>query len=97
MIESIQANFSRDRDANFTNSDELYALLGFVYLAGKYKASHLNLDDLWKADGSGIEIFRYLKVETSEQGFSYCQVKSKRSSDKYCLEKLYSGCLQNIG
>ncbi|KAJ8945554.1 hypothetical protein NQ318_020400 [Aromia moschata] len=58
MIETVQASFSRDRDANFTDSEEIYALLGLLYLAGKYRASHLNLDDLWKADGSGIEIFR---------------------------------------
>ncbi|CAH1957175.1 unnamed protein product [Acanthoscelides obtectus] len=69
MIEGIQANFARDRDANFTNSDEIHALLGLLYLAGKYKASHLNLDDLWKADGSGIEIFRLMAVRPGDPKF----------------------------
>ncbi|KAJ8937230.1 hypothetical protein NQ314_011985 [Rhamnusium bicolor] len=33
-------------------------LIGLLYLAGIRKASHLNTTDLWKTDGTGIEVFR---------------------------------------
>lgn len=58
FIESIKPFFSRSRDANLTSEVEITALIGLLYMAGIYKANRLNTEDLWRTDGSGIEIFR---------------------------------------
>lgn len=57
-IEYISQNFGRSRDAKSTNAIEIRALMGLLYLAGVYHANRLNVEDLWKTDGSGIELFR---------------------------------------
>ncbi|XP_045449984.1 piggyBac transposable element-derived protein 4-like [Melitaea cinxia] len=38
--------------------DELLAFIGLLYLAGLNKANRQNLNDLWRTDGTGIDIFR---------------------------------------
>lgn len=57
-INSISQKFSRDRDVRSTNIVEIKALIGLLYLAGVRKANHMNLADLWRTDGSGVEAFR---------------------------------------
>ncbi len=57
-IESITDKFARSRDVLPTNVVEIRALLGLLYMAGTYHANRLNAEDLWKTDGSGVEIFR---------------------------------------
>jgi len=57
-INAIKYNYSRERDANPTNITEVKALLGLVYLAGVKKCARTNAEELWKTDGSGIELFR---------------------------------------
>lgn len=57
-INSIAQNFSRERDVRTTNLIEIKALIGILYLAGVRKANHMNLGDLWRTDGSGVEAFR---------------------------------------
>lgn len=37
---------------------EMKAVFGLLYLAGFYKSSRQNLDDLWASDGTGVELFR---------------------------------------
>ncbi|KAJ8939842.1 hypothetical protein NQ314_010971 [Rhamnusium bicolor] len=78
-IEAEKHKFSRDRDIYPTNIDEIRALIGLLYLAGIRKASHLNTTDLWKTDGTGIEVFRltmtHNKVERqSKKCFSHSHV-----------------------
>lgn len=41
-----------------TNITEIKALFGILYLAGVYKNSHRNLKDLWRTNGTGVDIFR---------------------------------------
>lgn len=57
-IDKNKINYSRDRDAKETNRDEIHAVLGLLYLAGMLRASHTKLEDLWSADGLGVEYFR---------------------------------------
>lgn len=57
-INSISNNFERSRDALPTNKTEIYAFLGLLIYAGVLKSNMLNVKDLWKSDGSGIEMFR---------------------------------------
>lgn len=57
MIQMQRSNFSRQRDAKETDKIEIKALLGLLYLAGTPRSSHLNVDDLWERDGTGVEKF----------------------------------------
>lgn len=57
-INSVSINFERSRDARPTNKTEIYAFLGLLIYSGVLKANRLNVKDLWKSDGSGVEIFR---------------------------------------
>ncbi|KAJ8948866.1 hypothetical protein NQ318_013520 [Aromia moschata] len=57
-IQKETEKFSRNRDIYPTNLDEVRALIGLLYLAGVRKANHLNTEDLWRTDGTGIEVFR---------------------------------------
>ncbi|KAJ8943993.1 hypothetical protein NQ314_009576 [Rhamnusium bicolor] len=57
-INSISQNFSRERDVRPTNLVEIKALIRLLYVAGVRKANHMNLGDLWRTDGSGVEAFR---------------------------------------
>lgn len=43
-----------------TDVAEMKALIGLLMLAGTYRASMLNLADIWEADGTGIEVFRLI-------------------------------------
>lgn len=56
-IESVSQNFTRERDARPTTFSEIKALIGLLYLAGVRKANHMNLADLWRTDGNGVEAF----------------------------------------
>ncbi|KAJ8930156.1 hypothetical protein NQ314_017072 [Rhamnusium bicolor] len=53
-IDSVSDNFERERDARSTNITEIHALLGLLFYAGVLKANRLNLEELWKSDGSGV-------------------------------------------
>lgn len=57
-INLVAENYTRERDASPTNIAEVQALLGLLFYAGVLKANHLNAEELWKSDGTGIEIFR---------------------------------------
>lgn len=57
-MESVQSKQTRERDANLTNLSEIKACLGLLFLGGILKSSHTNLEDLWSADGCGVEYFR---------------------------------------
>lgn len=41
-----------------TNVQEIHALIGLLYLAGRLRASHANVKDLWATDGTGVKLFR---------------------------------------
>ncbi|KAJ8945190.1 hypothetical protein NQ314_009305 [Rhamnusium bicolor] len=73
FINSVKEKFSHDRDARPTDILEMQAFIGLLYYAGILKANHLNADDLWKTDGSGVEIFRLtmaLFVDNCKNGYS---------------------------
>lgn len=37
---------------------ELKAFLGLLYLVGYFKSNRQNLKNLWRSDGTGVEMFR---------------------------------------
>lgn len=57
-IAENRQHYERDRDAKDTDSIELKALLGLLYMAGTLKSSHQNLDDLYANDFTGVEFLR---------------------------------------
>lgn len=57
-INQVRPNYSRERDAKETDIVELKAFFGLLYLAGVNRSNHQNLLDLWRTDGTGVEMFR---------------------------------------
>ncbi|XP_066260986.1 piggyBac transposable element-derived protein 4-like [Euwallacea similis] len=51
-------NYSDKHMIRETNTIELKAALGLLYLAGLFRSSRQNLEDLWVNDGTGVDIFR---------------------------------------
>nr|XP_023017113.1 uncharacterized protein LOC111506312 [Leptinotarsa decemlineata]XP_023017114.1 uncharacterized protein LOC111506312 [Leptinotarsa decemlineata] len=74
FIEKIKTKYTRERDANKTDVTEIRALLGLIYMAGIMKGNKLNLEDLWKKDGYGIEIF-YLTMSLQRFRFLLRNIK----------------------
>ena len=55
-IESIKSQFSRERDARFTNDVEMRAFIGLLYFIGTMKSSRLNTSKIWHNEkGNGME------------------------------------------
>ncbi|XP_044760276.1 piggyBac transposable element-derived protein 4-like [Coccinella septempunctata] len=54
-IEDVKNKFERDRDARSTDSCEIKALIGILYIAGVQKSGRENILDLWSTDGTGCE------------------------------------------
>lgn len=71
-IQSVRANYTRERDARDTDVIEVRAFMGLLYLAGVSRASHLNLSDLWATDGTGIEYFRCVMTLSRFQFIMRC-------------------------
>lgn len=57
-LEKMRPFYNRSRDCRETNSTEIFALIGLLYMAGMKKAQHLNVKELWDTDGSAPECFR---------------------------------------
>lgn len=56
-IDRITHKFVRSRDVNKTDEDEIKCLLGLLILSGVNRSGHKNLEDLWRTNGLGIDIF----------------------------------------
>ena len=66
-----------------TTLRELKAFIGLLYLAGLIKSNCQNLKDLWRTDGTGVDIFR---TTMSLQRFKFIQ-NAVRFDDKATREK----------
>lgn len=58
MIAMQKGKYAQSYRTKDTDVIEMKALIGLLMLAGTYHASRLHLADIWKADGTGIEVFR---------------------------------------
>lgn len=55
-IDNIRSNFSRERDARYTDATEIRAFIGLLYLIGTLRSSRRNLSKLWdNSKGNGLE------------------------------------------
>lgn len=57
FIRSIAGNFTRERSCRVTDNVEISAFLGLLILAGSFRSGHQKVEDLFRQDGFGIEIF----------------------------------------
>jgi len=53
-----RVQYSRTRDCLDTSRCEILAYFGLLFLIGVKKGHHVNVKELWAADGSGIEVTR---------------------------------------
>lgn len=58
FIETSQENYKRIRYARKTYRNEILALIGLLYFSGMQKSNHQNAEDLWKTDGTSVELYR---------------------------------------
>ncbi|KAJ8931951.1 hypothetical protein NQ314_015092 [Rhamnusium bicolor] len=55
-IDEIKEKYERDRDAKPTDTYEIRALLGMLYLLGVCKSGRQNIKDFWRTDGTGKDV-----------------------------------------
>ncbi|XP_046399025.1 piggyBac transposable element-derived protein 4-like [Ischnura elegans] len=92
-IRSIKSNYKRERYAYETNACEIEGLIGLLLLCGIRKCSRMNAKDLFKTNGSSIEVCRLL---TSEFRFRFL-LRCLRFDDKTTrVERLKSDKLSPI-
>ncbi|XP_072394949.1 LOW QUALITY PROTEIN: uncharacterized protein [Diabrotica undecimpunctata] len=93
-IESVTNDYNRQRDVKPTLIDfdivEIKALIGLLYLAGIRKANHMNLGDLWRTDGTGIETFRLVMSKPRFQLLLECLRFDNIHTTTTLLEKFNS-------
>ena len=90
FIRDKRENYTQKSKARDTDNVEMKAFLGLLLLAGTYHSNRMNLDDLWKTDGTGIDVFR-LTMSLHRFRFLLCCIrfddKATRGSRKL-LDKL---------
>ena len=57
FIRDKRENYTQKSKARDTDNVEMKAFLGLLLLAGTYHSNRMNLDNLWKTDGTGIDVF----------------------------------------
>ena len=57
-LDKLRPHYSRARDCRETDTAEILAVIGLLYMAGVKKAQHHNVKELWETDGSAPECFR---------------------------------------
>lgn len=77
-------NLSKYTHIKECEMSELKAFIGLLYIAGLYRSGRLNTDDLWAADGTGVEIFRLVMSQhrfhfiQSNLAFDDCSTRDQR-------------------
>lgn len=62
LIKPLACNYTGERDMKPTTLNKIRAVIGLLYIAGKYKANHLNLNDLWGKNEKVISIYIFLRL-----------------------------------
>ena len=90
FIRDKRENYTQKSKARDTDNVEMKAFLGLLLLAGTYHSNRINLDNLWKIDGTGIDVF-WLTMSLHRLRFLLCCIrfddKATRASRKI-LDKL---------
>ena len=107
LIRDKRENYTQKSKARDTDNVEIKAFLGLLLLAGTYHSNRMNLDDLWKSDGTGIDVFR-LTMSLHRFRFLLCCIRfddkatqaSRKLLDKLApirdlFETFVQNCLSN--
>nr|CAH7718289.1 unnamed protein product [Callosobruchus chinensis] len=86
-IEEIKRNFQRERDARETDSCEIKAFNGILYMAGTMKSGRQNILDLWATDGTGCEHV-YLTMSYNRFRFICRCIRFDNIHDRHELREL---------
>ena len=57
-IEKIKDRYSSKYDVTATTTSEILAMLGILVISGAQQASRHDIADLWKSDGTGMDLLR---------------------------------------
>lgn len=87
-----EKNYARNQDARQTDIVEMKSFLGLLYLLGVNRTRHQSIADIWKTDGTGIEIFRLVmgmkRFRFLMQMICFCDVSDPDMKEKQKLDKL---------
>ena len=85
LIRDKRESYTQKSKARDSDNVETKAFLALLLLAGTYHSNKINLDDLWKTDGTGIDVFR-LTISLHRFRFLLCCIrfddKATRASRK---------------
>uniref|UniRef100_A0A1B6EAR4 PiggyBac transposable element-derived protein domain-containing protein n=1 Tax=Clastoptera arizonana TaxID=38151 RepID=A0A1B6EAR4_9HEMI len=97
-IRSIQAKYSRDRDARETDFAEMTAYIGILFLLGECRANKSNSLDVWRKNGLGIEIFRLImgvnRLKFLQQNIRFEDTSDPNRAQRKETDKLY--CVRDL-
>lgn len=97
-IRSVQAEYSRARDARETDFSEISAYIGILYLLGVCKSNKANTLDVWRNDGLGIEIFRLImgvnRFKFLQQNVRFDDISDVNRAQRKEMDKLY--CVRDL-
>ena len=58
LIRDKRENYTQKSKARHTDNVKMKAFLGLIILAVTYHSNRMNIDNLWKTDGTGFDVFR---------------------------------------
>ncbi|KAK9745809.1 Transposase IS4 [Popillia japonica] len=91
QIDKFREKYARERNARFTNTEEIDALLGTLYAAGVLKSSHVNLEDLWSNDGFAPEIFKSIMSQKKFyfllRSMRFDDIRTRNDRKIFCLDQ----------
>ena len=58
LIRDKRENYTQKSKARHTDNVKMKAFLGLLLLAVTYHSNRMNIDNLWKTDGTGFDVFR---------------------------------------
>ncbi len=64
-IGSLRYLFPYHRDATEMDVVEICVLFGLLYMVGMMCASHMNINDFYRTDGTGVEFFHLVMPKNS--------------------------------
>lgn len=94
----MQDSYTRKRDAEETDNDEILAFLGLLYLSGVCQSGKQNVLDLWRKDGLGIEMFRLVmgvnRFRFLLKMLRFDDVSDEHRANRKQLDKLF--CIRDV-
>lgn len=102
-INKMKTKYQRDRDAKLTDTCEVRALFGMLYLLGVSRSGRQNIMDLWRTDGTGMDAiyctFSYNRFRFLLRCLRFDDIRSReerRQSDKLAaIREVFQLFLEN--